>query len=70
MKIHGLYVGDREDKSIVVALETVDNQIDFNKFIVLNRPGGNPRQENDEEDDGLDEDGNERKIDTEFRYVF
>ncbi len=40
MKIHGLFVNKVEDRHVIVALETVDNQIDFNQLFVINRPGG------------------------------
>ena len=40
MKIHGLFVNRLEENYIIVALETVDNQIDFNQLYILNKPGG------------------------------
>ena len=39
MTIHGLYLMHQTSKSIMVALETVDNQIDFNLLHLKTKPG-------------------------------
>jgi hypothetical protein len=42
MKIHGILLVDIEDvgKQILIPLETLDNQIDFNTLEILNKPPG------------------------------
>lgn len=39
MKVHGLYINKAGERYIVVALETPDNQIDFNFLYILQKPG-------------------------------
>lgn len=39
MTIHGLYLMHQTSKSVMIALETVDNQIDFNLIHLKTQPG-------------------------------
>jgi hypothetical protein len=42
MKIHGLIINENDsgDKTMLVPMETLDNQIDFNTLDILNKPPG------------------------------
>jgi hypothetical protein len=56
MKIHGIYMNHSTSKSLILALETVDNQVDFNQLIINSF---NEASEGDEE----------KGFDFEFRQV-